>query len=79
MNNSRLKSILLSSLLSCACAATWAAPARISVALDKPGHRVAPTLWGIFFEDIKVGDKRQDIVRMALFKSLWLQVFSRAA
>jgi len=36
-------------------------------------------LEGIFFEDIKVGDKRQDIVRMALFKSLWLQVFSRAA
>jgi len=34
---------------------------------------------GIFFEDIKVGDKRQDIVRMALFKSLWLQIFSRAA
>ena len=36
-------------------------------------------LEGIFFEDIKVGDRRQDIVRMALFKSLWLQVFSRAA
>ena len=36
-------------------------------------------LEGIFFEDIKVGDKRQDIVRMALFKSLWLQVFSRPA
>ena len=36
-------------------------------------------LEGIFFEDIKVGDKRQGIVRMALFKSLWLQVFSRAA
>ena len=35
-------------------------------------------LEGIFFEDIKVGDQRQDIVRMALFKSLWLQVFSRA-
>ena len=36
-------------------------------------------LEGIFFEDIKVGDQRQDIVRMALFKSLWLQIFSRAA
>ena len=36
-------------------------------------------LEGIFFEDIKVGDQRQDIVCMALFKSLWLQVFSRAA
>ena len=36
-------------------------------------------LEGIFFEDIKVGERRQDIVRMALFKSLWLQIFSRAA
>ena len=33
-------------------------------------------LEGIFFEDVKVGGIRQDIVRMALFKSLWLQIFS---
>jgi RimJ/RimL family protein N-acetyltransferase len=33
-------------------------------------------LEGIFFEDIKVGDRRQDVVRMALFKALWLQIFS---
>lgn len=33
-------------------------------------------LEGVFFEDVKVGDQRQDVVRMALFKSLWLQVFS---
>jgi len=26
-----------------------------------------------------LGDKRQDVVGMALFKSLWLQIFSRAA
>ena len=31
---------------------------------------------GIFFEDLAVGDKRQDVVRMALFKTLWLQIFS---
>jgi len=36
-------------------------------------------LEGIFFEDIKVGDQRQDIVRMALFKPLWTKIFSRAA
>jgi RimJ/RimL family protein N-acetyltransferase len=36
-------------------------------------------LEGIFFEDIKVGDKRQDIVRMALLKPLWLQIFSPPA
>jgi len=30
------------------CAAT------IDVQVDKPGHKVAPTLWGIFFEDINL-------------------------
>ena len=33
-------------------------------------------LEGIFFEDLKVGEQRQDVVRMALFKSLWMQIFS---
>jgi alpha-L-arabinofuranosidase len=28
------------------------AQSRISVQLDKPGHPVSPTLWGLFFEDI---------------------------
>jgi RimJ/RimL family protein N-acetyltransferase len=36
-------------------------------------------LEGIFLDDIVVGDKRQDLVRMALFKSLWMQIFSRNA
>jgi RimJ/RimL family protein N-acetyltransferase len=35
-------------------------------------------LEGIFFDDIKVGDKCQDIVRMALFKPLWLKIFLKA-
>jgi alpha-L-arabinofuranosidase len=26
--------------------------AQISVSVDQPGHRISPTLWGIFFEDI---------------------------
>jgi RimJ/RimL family protein N-acetyltransferase len=34
-------------------------------------------LEGVFLDDITVGDKRQDVLRMALFKSLWLQIFSR--
>ena len=34
---------------------------------------------GIFLDDITVGERRQDVVRMALFKSLWLQIFSRPA
>ena len=33
-------------------------------------------LEGVFLEDLKVGDQRQDVVRMALFKSLWLKIFS---
>jgi RimJ/RimL family protein N-acetyltransferase len=33
-------------------------------------------LEGAFLDDITVGDKRQDVVRMALFKPLWLQIFS---
>ncbi len=31
-----------------------AGSAKISVAVDKPGHKIAPTLWGIFFEDINL-------------------------
>ncbi len=33
-------------------------------------------LEGVFLEEVKVGDKRQDVVRMALFKSLWQQIFA---
>jgi RimJ/RimL family protein N-acetyltransferase len=35
-------------------------------------------LEGVFLDDIIVGGKHQDVVRMALFKSLWLQIFSAA-
>ena len=34
---------------------------------------------GVFLDEIMVGEKRQDIVRMALFKPLWLQIFSERA
>jgi RimJ/RimL family protein N-acetyltransferase len=36
-------------------------------------------LEGVFLNDVTVGDKHQDVVRMALFKSLWLQIFSDKA
>lgn len=36
-------------------------------------------LEGVFLHDIIVGDKPQDVLRMALFKSLWLQIFSDKA
>src|SRR6478736_10569862 len=28
--------------------------ATIDIQVDQPGHKVAPTLWGIFFEDINL-------------------------
>jgi alpha-L-arabinofuranosidase len=31
-----------------------AQPAKITVAVDQPGHAISPTLWGIFFEDINL-------------------------
>jgi len=36
-------------------------------------------LEGVFLNDVRVGDKHQDVLRMALFKSLWLQIFSKRA
>jgi RimJ/RimL family protein N-acetyltransferase len=36
-------------------------------------------LEGVFLNDIVVGDKHQDVLRMALSKSLWLQIFSDKA
>src|ERR1017187_4043672 len=37
-----------------AAISTHAQPAKISVAVDQPGHKISPTLWGIFFEDINM-------------------------
>ena len=36
-------------------------------------------LEGVFLNDIIVGEKQQDVLRMALFKPLWLQIFSDKA
>src|SRR5450759_3428724 len=33
---------------------TTAAPAKITVDAAHPAHAIAPTLWGIFFEDINM-------------------------
>jgi alpha-L-arabinofuranosidase len=35
-------------------AVAMAGAASIEVQVDKPGHKIAPTLWGIFFEDINL-------------------------
>jgi alpha-L-arabinofuranosidase len=48
-----------------------AAPAKISVRVDKPGHPVSPLLWGIFFEDINLsadGGLYPELVRNRSFE-----------
>src|SRR5271169_4854892 len=48
-------------LINCLAAAIWALgitanaqPAKITVDVAHPSHAIAPTLWGIFFEDINL-------------------------
>ncbi len=48
-----------------------AAPAKIAVQVDKPGHAVSPHLWGIFFEDINLsadGGLYPELVRNRSFE-----------
>lgn len=42
----------LAVLLSLSLARSACCQATVDLELSKPGHRIAPTLWGIFFEDI---------------------------
>jgi alpha-L-arabinofuranosidase len=52
-------------------ASLHAAPATISVAANKPAHKVAPTLWGLFFEDINLsadGGLYAELVRNRSFE-----------
>jgi len=41
-------------LLTALATAITAQAATINIQADKPGHKVAPTLWGVFFEDINL-------------------------
>jgi hypothetical protein len=48
-----------------------AQPAKITVAVDQPGHKISPTLWGIFFEDINLsadGGLYPELVRNRSFE-----------
>lgn len=57
------------SVLAGACA--WAAESSITVSVDKPGVKVSPTLWGIFFEDINLsadGGLYAELVRNRSFE-----------
>src|SRR5665213_2696424 len=48
-----------------------AQPAKISVAVNQPGHKISPILWGIFFEDINLsadGGLYPELVRNRSFE-----------
>lgn len=49
-----MKKLLSIVLLGITALSLAAAPAKISVQVDRPSHAVSPTLWGIFFEDINL-------------------------
>src|SRR5580693_10041938 len=51
--NSRVTLILVIASLG-AFANGLFAEASLTVDVDKPGHAISPTLWGIFFEDINL-------------------------
>ncbi len=51
----RLRSLLLSSLLLPATLAAAAPAAEISVDASRPGAQINPAMWGVFFEDINFG------------------------
>jgi alpha-L-arabinofuranosidase len=53
MKKLKLQTWLAAGVLAAAIS-TNAQPAKISVAVDQPGHKISPTLWGIFFEDINL-------------------------
>ena len=56
-NQSRRAVLALSALLPAVAAPLLAAPAKLIVDVDKPGARVSPLLYGIFFEEInRAGD-----------------------
>lgn len=63
--------LLLPAAFAAAAAAPAAEPATITVSADKPGHKVAPTLWGVFFEDINLsadGGLYAELVRNRSFE-----------
>lgn len=66
-----MKKLLLLSLLAAATSSVIAADAKITIQVDKPGHAVSPSLFGIFFEDINLsadGGLDPELVRNGSFE-----------
>jgi alpha-L-arabinofuranosidase len=51
--SARIKSTLLAASLGAFAQGVFA-QASLTIDVDKPGHRISPALWGIFFEDINL-------------------------
>ena len=49
-----MKKLLIAGLLGATALSLVAAPAKITVQVDKPAHAISPILWGVFFEDINL-------------------------
>src|ERR1022692_1353907 len=70
MNDSKVKHFFAAAVLAATISA-GAQPAKISVAVDQPGPKISPTLWGIFFEDINLsadGGLYPELVRNRSFE-----------
>lgn len=66
-----IKKLLSIALLAATPLGVEAAPAKITVQTDQPGHKVSPQLWGIFFEDINLsadGGLYPELVRNRSFE-----------
>jgi alpha-L-arabinofuranosidase len=50
----RIRPLIVVALVLVSASAVHAAPASLTVDVDKPGVKISPTLWGIFFEDINL-------------------------
>ncbi len=50
----RIRSLVVVALALMGACVLHAAPASLTVDVDKPGVKISPTLWGIFFEDINL-------------------------
>src|SRR5215472_2281942 len=63
------KSMIMAGVFFVATVGSWAS--RIEVQVDKPGHKIAPALWGVFFEDINLsadGGIYPELVRNGSFE-----------
>ena len=64
-------SLCCATAVACVCVSALAAGNSITVSVDKPGIKVSPTLWGIFFEDINLsadGGVYAELVRNRSFE-----------